>query len=273
MSKKQIEIEARTPDAFLTGSERILKWVEDNIAVVGGIFGAILLIGLGWLGYGQFNDFQERRATKAIYAAQMNLNKQRDQVAKDENERLEKLLKEMKDKGAKDLPQKEDSKADFEAVFAGPAQEVEKQIIAHKSTKAAAIAAIDLAGLYLDQKKPDLAAALLAQVDGGDSEIIRALVKMQRSTVAMELGDYNRAISGFEDLAGRSGVEFIHAEALLKAGLCYERLEQMDRAKDLYTRVSTEFGESESGRTAKNYLRLLQLNSAEKTPEQKNNKG
>lgn len=273
MAKKQIEIEARTPDAFLTSSEKILKWVEDNIFAVGAVIGAILVFGLGWLGYNQFNEFQERRATKAIYSAQMNLNKQREQVAKDENDRLEKMLKEAKDKGGKDLSKTEEAKVDFDAVYAGPAQEVEKQIIAHKSTKAAAVAAIDLAGLYLDNKKPDLAAALLAQVSGGDSEIIRALVKMQKSTVAMELGDYNRAISGFEELLAQSDVEFIHAEALLKVGLCFERLDQVDRAKETYQRVSTEFSESEAGRTAKNYLRLLQLNSAEKTSEQKDNKG
>lgn len=258
-NKSQAEIDARTPDAFLTLSDKLLQWIEKNALLLGILVTAALVVGLGALAFDQYEGWTERKAAGRIYEAESALNQKREEFAKADNDRLQAMTKEMSDKKDKKMPKLEPLKVDFEANYAAPAATYEKAILADKNSKAAAIAAINLAGFYLSNNKAELAAALLEQVGGGGSGTLKALLQAQRATLAMEKGDFERAINEFEMITQNKEVDFLHSVALLKIGVCYERLQQLDRAKETYIRVSTEFGETESARTAKGYLRLLEL--------------
>lgn len=262
-NKKQSEIDARTPDAFLTLSDKLLKWVEDNAIIIGGVVTLALVVGLGMLAYDQWTNYSERKAAGRIYEAEAVLNQKREEQSKLESNRLEEMAKNIADKKA-NVKKPEPTKVDFEATFAGPAAAYEKAILADKNSQAASIAAINLAGFYLTNNKTELAASLLEQVGGGGSGTLKALLQAQRATLAMEKGDYEKAIGEFDQIVKNKEVDFLHSIALLKIGVCYERLQQTDRAKETYIRVSTEFGDTESARTAKGYLRLLEMQPAPK---------
>lgn len=258
MSRKDVELDAKTPDAFLTWSEKGFKWVEANRTVVISVLSIGLVGGLAWGGYVQYRSWTEKSAAKAIYVAEAKLNKKKEELAKAESDAM------TKDKDTGKI--KEPPKVDFEASLSESAREVEGAIVKHAQTRAASVAAIDLASLYLSYKKPDLASALLSQVDGGNSETLKSLIQALSATAVFEQGDYNRASSLFEQILQDPNAEFLHPDTMVKLGLCYEKLDQADRAKEMYSRASAEFADSESGRTAKGYLRLLELQNHSKAP-------
>ncbi len=270
MSKKtQAAIDAKTPDAFLTTSDKLLNWVEHNRALVGTVLGVLLVGGIGWVAYGQWNGMTERKAAAAMYSVEAKIRAKREEYARKEDERLQNIAKQNEAKNGKSKePVKpvstETVKPNFEKDFASLAQDLEKEIQNHKNTNAAAVSTLNLVGLYLSNKKAELADALLAKVDHAKDESLTALLKTQKATVAMELGDYTRAASGFEAITQDRKAEFLHPDALLKLGVCQEKLGQTDQAKGTFERVSTEFGDSEAGRSAKAYLRLLQLEGPSK---------
>ena len=264
-NKKQSEIDARTPDAFLTLSDKLLKWIEDNALWLGALATVVFVSGLGYLAFDQWKNWSERKATSRIYQAEAALNQKREELGKVENNRLQELVKEMANKKDKKMPAMEPTKVDFEANYAALASAYEKAILADKNSKAGVIAAINLAGFYLANNKVELATTLLEQVGGSNNGPVAALLQVQRATLAMEKSDYERAIDQFEQVLQNKEVDFLHSVALLKIGVCYERMKELDRAREAYIRVSTEFGETESARTAKGYLRLLEIQSTPKS--------
>lgn len=264
MAKKQSEIDARTPDAFLTGSEKFLKWVEDKSVILAVVAAVALVAGLSLIGYQQWDARQERLATTRIYEAQAALLKKQEDQQKIESDRLQKMAEEASAKKSK-MPSYQPLKVDFDSTFGALAQAVEQAIIKEKSSKAALVAAIHLAGLYMNHDKVDQAFHLLSQLKGQGEGAVGALLTAQRATVAMDKGEFETAIKDFEKIVSNKDVDFLHSSALLKIGLCYEKLNQLDQARQTYLRVSTEFGDTESARTAKGYLRLLEL-QAEANP-------
>lgn len=266
MSKSKIEIEARTPDAFLSFSDKAVKWVEDNRGLVGGALGVFLVAGLGWVGVDQWGKMTERRAAASIYKVEAKIREKREAFAREEDQRLQELSKALdsKDKN-KALPDLTPRKMDFDSSFADLARDLEKEIMDHANTNAAAVATLNLVALYLTNKKAELADAFLAKVERAKDESLTSLLKMQKATVALEMGDYPRAAAAFETLASDRKAEFLHPDALLKLGVSQEKMGQIEEAKGTFERVSTEYGDSEAGRSAKAYLRLLQIEAPAKS--------
>ena len=270
--KSQAEIDAKTPDAFLTGSDKLLKWIEHNRSLVGAVLGLLVLVGIGWVIYGQWTGMTERKAAAALYNVEAKIRAKREEFARKEDERLQKLAEKQADKKDKTgkTTETDTVKPDFDRDFAEFARQLETEIQNHKNTNAAVVSTLNLVGLYLTNKKPELADALLAKVETAKEDSLAALLKTQKATVAMELGDYSRAAAGFEALAQDRKAEFLHPDALLKLGVCQEKMGQVDDAKGTFERVSTEFGDSEAGRSAKAYLRLLQLEAPPKASTESN---
>lgn len=263
--EKEIEKEAKTPDAFLTTSDHLLKWAEKHGRLIGSLAALLFFGGLIWTGVGQVRNYKEKTATREIYIAEQLLIKKQEEVAKKEAKVREDFAKAQEGKKQKDkaaLPAI--PPVDFSANYEAAARAIELAVDAHRDTEAAAAAALRLSSLYRDFKKVQEAEGILARIKLSESNFLYPLIEMQKATLAMEAGDYNRAQTGFEQLSRNKAAEFLQAEALLKQGLCLEKLEQKDRAKEIYNRLSTEFPESQASRTAKGYLRLLDLQSSAK---------
>ena len=73
-NKSQAEIDARTPDAFLTLSDKLLQWIEKNALLLGILVTAALVVGLGALAFDQYEGWTERKAAGRIYEAESALN-------------------------------------------------------------------------------------------------------------------------------------------------------------------------------------------------------
>jgi len=230
---------AQQPDAFQSKGQQIVKVLSDNKKTLSAGLIALVMAGAGYFSYERWENHKEELALEALSAVEIELDNKRQELSKDDK----KLDPTQFDENFKDLSDR-----------------LETVILSHKGRTAAVVSAIRLVGFYLSLDQFDRAEKMLAEFpEQGQGRLLQSLLIFQRSTVAMAKEQYDQATMGFEQLLDQKESEFLHPETLLRLGLCYEKMDQVDRARDAYLRATTEFAESNAGRQAKTYLRLLEL--------------
>lgn len=142
-----------------------------------------------------------------------------------------------------------------------PAQ-MEAFIKESPKSHAAQMAALNLANLYSDYGKLAESQNLLQLVEPGlsSSDQISGLVYLKLGGLLADQKNCEKAIEYWSKITGKSDMAFAHDEAKLRMGICYESMNQLDKAEQLYTEVSTkqeqtsDFGAS---RDAEKYLKLM----------------
>lgn len=257
---KQIEADAKRPDSFIVFGEKVFKTIEKHrLSIALGLIG-LFVVGIGLAAYDQIVNWREAKAASRIYNSESVILKKVAELERKESEKLQKLTEAMmasKSKTPPALPEKE--KVDFDAVFGSAVGSLEQAILSDLQSQAGRAAAANLIGLYLNYEKVDKATEFVSKLNIKSQDTMGALLNIQVATLAMNQGDYQKASEILEKLTQQKDTEFLRPTGLLKLGLCYEKLQQMDRAKEVYTRVSTEFPDTETSRNAKSYLRSLEL--------------
>ncbi|MCB0365641.1 MAG: hypothetical protein H6624_04410 [Bdellovibrionaceae bacterium] len=250
MSKKLSKEEVRGPDAFVATSDKVGKWIEKNKVPVFSIIGALFVIGGIKVAWDQWAGYREKSAQEALYTVEAKIKKKQEEIAK-----------ELEAKKEKKEPAADRS---LEADFGPLLSEYSSQINDLKGSKASLIASIHLAALYMDYKEFEKAKAFLAEQlpRVGKSGTFFGLLHMQMGTALAATGKNEEARSEFEMVVKDPGSAFLHAEAVLKLGLAEEILGNVDKARDHYNRASQEFSATDAGKTAKGYLRLMNLEKA-----------
>jgi tol-pal system protein YbgF len=67
--------------------------------------------------------------------------------------------------------------------------------------------------------------------------------------------DYRQALVEFQKVAEYGGAHSAAADALLKMGLCYQKLREPLQAQQMWQRLTSEFPESDAAVTARDLLR------------------
>jgi len=98
----------------------------------------------------------------------------------------------------------------------------------------------------------DKAIEYLKKYDTKD-KLMQARAKAAIGDATVNKGDVKGAVSYFEEAAKLSNNIF-SANYLLKAGLCYEELGQMDKALEAYNKIKNEFPNSPEGMEVQKYI-------------------
>lgn len=131
------------------------------------------------------------------------------------------------------------------------------------TTKAGQMAALNLSDIYLSHKKYDEALGSLEKVEKGldKKDVLTGLVLMQMGNVLANKGDCQGAIGKWQTLTANKALAFSHDEAKLRMGLCFESMNDLAKAEEIYTEIgkkedqnTTDFA---AAREAQKYLRLL----------------
>lgn len=249
MKQKNIEKEAKSPDVFFMLSDRVLHWVEEKKYWFAGAIAILLVGGLGFVGFEQYNKSVETSALKALYPIENEIRKIQQDLAK------------------KTETKTSDAKAIAKPTSGLPeplvplTERYEKAIRSHLSSKASAVAGIQLASLYSDyeqwQKAADILSAVAPYLKAG--ETLMALVKMQLGSVYFSLGNWDRALASFSQVFDEKAYDFVRGQALLKMGLVYEKQGAANKARETFERVKSEFPQAEVAETARKYLRSLNV--------------
>lgn len=126
----------------------------------------------------------------------------------------------------------------------------------------AQMAALNLADIYSQYNQLDKALSTLESVSAGlnNSDTISALVYLKLGGVLADQKNCEKAISYWEKITNQSAFAFAHDEAKLRMGICYESLNQNDKAEKLFTEVSTKQDETAdfgAARDAEKYLNMI----------------
>ncbi len=254
MSNKIDKHEARTPDALSETLQEGFKWSTQHSQMLGLAVGAFILIGGGYSIWSVLSANKEAELQTAYY--------------KIEKQYLEKKSK--FEEGAKATPEaKADAKSeklvatgDLEKDYGPEIKGFQDFVSNNNSSKAALMAALNLSEIEVNYQKPSEALEALKKVESHASgnDLLSALVMNQMGNLYSETQDCKSAVDKWKKVITNDKAKFLHEEARLRSGLCYETLNDNTKAEEMYTQLMQgQNQDSVISRTAEKYLRLLKL--------------
>jgi hypothetical protein len=149
----------------------------------------------------------------------------------------------------------------FVAELKAPADALLNVIKENKGSAAATRAAITLLDYYLEFGLISESEALLDLVnaDTGSYKTLNALQAMQKASVLAASNKCSEAINIYDGITKRADVNFLHAEALLRAAACLISEGQLDQATSKLSKIIADYPNTSAESTAKTYQRLLML--------------
>lgn len=243
MSKKISKEELKQPDAFISLTDRVIKWVEKNKNIMMSVFAAFIFIGGGFSLVEYMNDQKNLSAQEELYKVTAQMRS------------AQKSLVDVKD--MKFTPEA------FDKNFPGLVAKYEMVISEHEGTSAAVMAGIESASLLSEYKDYARALSVLKKVSSVDtSSVFFGLYYSMLGRMYLSSGNYKGAIDSFKKVIASDKHKFLHSSLVLKTGVAYEAQGELDMARTQYERVVDDFKDSNSAKQAKSYLRLLSLNKS-----------
>ncbi len=267
LTKEQL----KGPDKFQKFSKQLVDWTRKNQKAVFGAAVALLVIGIAYAGFDMYQQRVEEKARLALYDAQKikeDLDQKSEELktktdeAKKPADRKKKDDKAAADKKAKkeDKPPSNVTQADLDGLKQNALTAYQKVLASFPGTSAAHIAALQSSQMLLDDKKLDEASKVFdsAKEPTRKHGILLGAFLSQKAKVFAEKGDCENAVREWEKVIGNPSLNIWHGDSLVKAGVCYEKLQKKDKAIELYKKASNEHAESDAGRTAKKFLILAE---------------
>lgn len=251
-------LELRDPDGF---QEIVLSgwhWVEKNALTVGGIILVGLLILTGVTVKNWLNTRAERKAQDAYYSAERKFSKVKEGFDRAKMHSMMPAAVAAKDGKNPEVAATGDLEKDYGAVL----PDLEKIVQTQSGTSASAQAAILLAETYLAYNRPEKAAAVteLAAKNLTVNSILGALVRVQLGSGLAAKGDCKEAVNVWGQVLTNASSKFLHADVSLRSGICFEQINDIQKAKEMYQKAAAEAGpESSISSTAKGLARALDL--------------
>jgi tetratricopeptide (TPR) repeat protein len=271
LDKNKAKDPLKQPDMFVSTVGRGWNTVEKNSKVVTTIVALLFLGAIVYVTMDFVNRRADRKASEELYKVEAQYLKIKDTFEKAKAD-AEKPPEKPKDKAdAKETakvetpaqPASGDLQKDYGTVLPGLEQVADK----HANQSAGAQAAVMAADLYLEYKQPEKAVAVLDKVVTKQSsgDLMYGVAHLLRGSALAAKGDCNQAVSDWQKVVDSKKNSFLHPDALLKSGVCYETLKQNDKAMEMYKKVTQDHADSQAAQTAKTYLRAIETtaNSAQ----------
>lgn len=252
----------RNPDAVQEVLLKVGKWMEDNIRVLAGVIAILILAGIGFVVSQWLDNRAERRAQEAYYSIEAKYTKIRDEF---DRARFAALAPNANSNAAVNAKQ---PTGDLEKDYGTIPSELEAFARENAKTSAGAQAAILAANLYLTYQQPDKAIeiAKIPATNLSDNRLLTNLAKVLWGSALADKGDCNEAIKIWGTVLENKAMTSLHGDVALRTGLCYEALNDTDKAREFYRKVVAHSDDTSAATTAKGLLRALEA----KTPTTSN---
>lgn len=259
---KQQKKNLKNPDLLQYELQKGFQWTTQHSKIVMGVIAVFLLAGGGFAAKSYINDKNEEKIQAKYFPAETAFleKKQAYLDAESEEKRLA-ANKDPKNKTKQEPNPKVGAKptGDFDKDFAEVAKPLQAIITEAPHSKAAKMAALNLAQVQIQYKKLDDAKNTLSAVTDSSKDLLSAMVQSEMGTLLANQNDCKQALTYWEQVAKNKKAEFMHSAVKLKMGLCYESMNDLSKAEETYTQVKEQEKDSSIGRSADKYLRLLQV--------------
>jgi hypothetical protein len=257
--KKLTKEEIKSPDSFLKSMRELYKkiMIYRRQLLIG--VTVLALVAAASLGWKSFQASQEEKAQVAYYKALKVYENQREKFEPIPS--LEDPTKKKLENPAISKKEAEKATGDPQKDYGAAIGELQAVITTYPNSQAAILAAMTLSQIYQKVEHWGEAVGALEQIQDLKSKkgVVAYLALMTLGNNYANKGDCPSAIQVWESLASLSHAKYFEDEALLRQGLCYQKVGQLDKARDLYKRVQTASGDKPVGQSANHYLRLLDL--------------
>ncbi len=239
MAEQITKEDLKRSDLFIQMTDKIIEWLEKNWKSIGAILLAILLAGVAYVGYDFKRHHDESSAQAQLYSLKLDA------------ERLENSFK------AREEVNK--SEEDFNKHFSTLFTKYTDFFASYRKTQSEKMAYIQFSDFLSRHKYLERAEEKLTKIlsETERENFYYGLISMKLSQVQMDRENFSDAIRTLEKVSGLPEHKHVHAESLLRIGLCHKQLEDLEKAKQYFERVSRDFAETESARSAKLFLRYL----------------
>lgn len=257
-SKDQpISSSIRPTDAVQASLASGVGFLEKNSKLFIALLVVALLAGLGYMGFQFVSSRQEKAAQEAYYAVESEYSKIREGFDRAKFSAL--IPQDANAEAPKSEPPTGDLQKDYGKVIAG----LETVAREHQGTAGGAQAAILAAEIYLLYNQPEKAAEL-AQIPAQSlpsNHILGNLSKVLWGSSLATKGDCQAAVGVWQGVLDTKSASYLHPDVSLRSGVCYENLNQPEKAAEMYRKVTAEAADSAPAATAKGLLRALELKS------------
>jgi hypothetical protein len=221
-----------------------MEFLEKNLKTIALGFMAIIVLGLGVSLISGQSERSEKAAQEAFTPIQNKLVQ-----LKEQSQPAQKDIKESKT---------EVSVADLK-------KDLEGFIAQHPATVASQIAGLSLSEIYASEKNMVEALNTLKKVETKSSVLSNTLVLKKMGQLLADSDQCKEAIDIWNKVLNNKKAEFTFSDVQIKQALCYQKLNETQKAEDLLTKVKnnkTE-GQEQSSLEAEKVLRLIQFNKAQ----------
>lgn len=228
-------------DAFQQQARMWLQRLLEHQILVFVIFGLLLLIGGGFAFYQYQQSQTEIKAQSQLYKT----------VAK-----WEALLQVSSEKELQITTQPGIlMEEDYEELRSGYQRVIEE----HKGTKGAILAALHLSHLQITQERLKEALASMQQVESvlNTEGLIDGMAWMALAHLYEGNDQCDRAVKIWDQVMTSPRLSFFHADALLKQGLCFEEMQNTNKAIENYQKLVDDHTQSPPGQMAQRLLHLI----------------
>ncbi len=257
---KDIKIDKKdlkNPDAFQAELQKGFQWTTQHSKMVATALLGLLVLGAGVSAKSYLDEKSENEIQAQYFQVEKKWNEKKSSFETAESQATAAAKKDSKAK-ASEAPPAHKASGDFEQDYGTLAAEMMKIIDSSPKSKAAKMAALNVAEIQLQYGKFQEAQELLKKVESNPKDLLSGLVLLQLGTAQADLNDCNSAISTWQKVVTSKEIQSLHPAAKLKQGLCYENTKDVAKAEQMYTEARNEDKDSAAGRSADKYLKLLQ---------------
>ncbi len=215
------------PEVIKEKLEGVEHWIEGNPKIVFGVLGAIALVIAGYFGYRQWIGSQDDQAQKEMFQA----------IRYFEADSLNLAL-------------------NGDGNNLGFLQIIDD----YSMTEAGKLANYYVGFIYLKQGKFQPAILYLEDFKAQDL-LVQARAYALTGDAYMELKDYEKAVTYYNQAAEYKPNKFFSPSYLMKAALAYEKLNKNDKAKALYQKIIDQYWDSNEYQDARKFKAKIEGNS------------
>lgn len=248
-SRRQLRMEEKLQESWHQGG----KWV-------------LILLGLGIVFFGVHTFTESRQKQKEMEAFSQLYEIEEIYYKKKSGFELDEVLK---TQSAEELGIPEEvaegrmeKSGSLEEDFGDVLTRLKNFVGEYNNTHAAALAGILVVDLYSQYEAWTEALPLLEEITQGQrsDNLLQGLLELGAGTAMAEAGSCDQALEQWKNILDSKKLEFLHAEAALRSGLCHENLGQFEDATFKYRLAADKAPAGSSlASSASQFLRALEI--------------